>query len=102
VQIPAHSRINKAPLAIPPAFTFGDLGRNSLRSDWFRNLDLSVFRRFQLAGRARLEFRLEAFNSLNNVVFGAPGNVINSSNFGVVTTVANTPRQMQLALKLTF
>jgi carboxypeptidase family protein/TonB-dependent receptor-like protein len=94
--------INKAALAIPPAFTFGNLGRNSLRSDWFKNLDLSMFRRFTVAGRARLEIRLEAFNSLNNVVFGAPGNVINGSNFGVVTTVANTPRQVQLALKLKF
>src|SRR4029077_4786947 len=38
--------INTSAFAIPAPYTFGDLGRNSLRTDWFRNLDCSVFRRF--------------------------------------------------------
>jgi hypothetical protein len=98
----AAERINRSAFAIPAPFTFGDLGRNSLRSDWFRNLDCSVFRRFSLGGEIALEFRLEAFNVLNNVVFAAPGNLISGPNFGVVTSTANTPRQLQVALKLAF
>jgi hypothetical protein len=94
--------ISKSAFAIPAPFTFGDLGRNSLRSDWFRDLDFSVFRRFPLARRAVLEARLEAFNALNDAVFAAPGKAINGPNFGVVTSVANTPRELQVALKMTF
>jgi outer membrane receptor protein involved in Fe transport len=94
--------INTAAFAIPPPYTFGDLGRNSLRSDWFRNLDCSVFRRFPISEEVALTLRLEAFNTFNNVVFAAPGNTINGPNFGVVTSTANQPRQVQLALKLAF
>jgi hypothetical protein len=78
------------------------LWRNSLRSDWYRNLDCSLFRRFPLGDRLQLEFRAEAFNVINSVVFAAPANVINGAGFGVVTSTANTPRQLQVALKLAF
>jgi len=94
--------INTSAFAIPSPYTFGDLGRNSLRSDWYRNLDFSVFRRFPITERVQLEFRAEAFNATNSVVFAAPGNVINATGFGVVTSTANTPRQVQVALKLAF
>jgi hypothetical protein len=94
--------INTSAFAIPSPYTFGDLGRNSLRSDWYRDLDCSFFRRFPIGERVQLEFRAEAFNATNSVVFAAPGNVINGPNFGVVTSTANSPRQLQVALKLTF
>jgi outer membrane receptor protein involved in Fe transport len=94
--------INTSAFAIPAPYTFGDLGRNSLRTDWFRNLDCSVFRRFLLGEKTALEFRLEAFNALNDVVFAAPGNAINGPNFGVVTSLVDTPRQWQVALKVVF
>jgi hypothetical protein len=94
--------INTSAFAIPPPYTFGDLGRNSLRSDWYGDLDCSLFRRFPIGERLKLEFRAEAFNATNSVVFAAPANVINAPGFGVVTSTANTPRQVQVALKLTF
>jgi hypothetical protein len=104
--IPAHPTpaewINTSAFAIPAPFTFGDLGRNSLRSDWFKKFDCSLFRSFPIGENARLEFRLEAFNALNDVVFAAPGKVINGPNFGVVTSAANTPRELQVAFKVTF
>jgi hypothetical protein len=94
--------INTNAFAIPPPYTFGDLGRNSLRSDWYRNLDCSLFRAFPLGDRFKLEFRAEAFNITNSVVFAAPANVINAAGFGVVTSTSNTPRQLQVAFKLAF
>lgn len=93
---------NPTAFAIPAPYTFGDLGRNSLRSDWFRNLDCSLVRRFPIREEVALTLRLEAFNAFNEVVFAAPGNVINGPNFGVVTSTANLPRQVQVALKLVF
>jgi hypothetical protein len=55
-----------------------------------------------MGDRLQLEFRAEAFNATNSVVFAVPANVINAAGFGVVTSTANTPRQLQLALKLAF
>ncbi len=93
---------NPAAFAAPAPFTFGNFGRNRLRSDYTRNFDLSVFRQFRLREAARVEFRAEAFNAFNTPVFGSPTGAINSPNFGRVTSMANTPRQLQLALKVIF
>jgi outer membrane receptor protein involved in Fe transport len=94
--------INVAAFALPAAFTFGDMGRNSLRSDWNKNLDLSLFRDFPISESKRLQFRLEAFNITNTPVFAIPDNNITDPNFGQVSATANTERQLQLALKFYF
>ena len=103
---PAHQSaaqwINPAGFQLPAQFTFGDLGRNSLRSDWGKNLDLSIFRQFPFTERTRLEFRFEMFNATNTPVWAVPVTNINTPNFGVVTSTANTARQLQFALKLYF
>jgi hypothetical protein len=93
---------NTGAFAVPAAFTFGNMGRNTLRSDWSKNVDLSLFRTFPIREKTRLEFRAEAFNATNTPVWGTP--VVNYSNvnFGHVTSTLNTPRQLQLALKLYF
>jgi hypothetical protein len=94
--------INPAAFSAPAPYTFGTMGRNSLRSDWNRNVDLSLFRLFPISNSIRVEFRVEAFNLTNTAVFAAPSNVINAPNFGVVTGTANAPRQLQVALKLNY
>jgi hypothetical protein len=46
-------------------------------------------------------FRFEFFNAFNRVQFSAPGTQVdNIAAFGVVSGQANSPRQIQLALKL--
>ena len=97
-----NKELNLASFVAPPADTFGTMGRNSLRGDWNRNLDLSAFRTFPVKEFANIEFRAESFNLTNSTVFSNPANTINSSNFGVITSTANTPRQIQLALKIKF
>ena len=98
---------NTAAIAVPAQYTFGTLPRNSLRADRWRNTDLSLFRQFGLGlGESRyLEFRAEAFNAFNNVVFAIPNTNINDrEGFGHVNQgqEANAPRQLQFALKLVF
>jgi outer membrane receptor protein involved in Fe transport len=93
---------NRSAFAPPPLYTFGNLGRNALRADWFKDIDLSIFRQFVVKENRRLEFRAEFFNSFNNVVWGTPDSTLGDPTFGEVTSIANTPRQIQFGLKFYF
>lgn len=92
--------INVASFKTPALGTFGDLGRDSLRSDWNKNLDLSVFRQFPITERFRVEFRFETFNITNTPIWAVPVSSLEAPNFGQVTHTANVARQLQFGLKL--
>ncbi len=99
---PTPSRwINTAAFASPAAFTFGNSGRNILRSDWNRTFDLSLFREFPVYERFRLQLRGEAYNAFNTPIFKAAVKDISSINFGKVVA-ASDPRILQLSVKVTF
>ncbi len=93
---------NRAAFATPAAYTFGNFGRNRLRSDWLRNFDLSVFRQFPITESKVLEIRAEAFNTFNTPTFAPPVANMSSPNFGRVLGTANSPRQLQLGAKFLF
>jgi len=93
---------NTQAFATPAPFTYGNMGRNAMRADWGKNVDLSLFRVFPIGETVRLEFRAEAFNTTNTPVWGVPVVNFANPNFGRVLGIANTPRQLQGALKLTF
>ena len=94
---------NTAAFAIPATYTFGNEGRNILRSDRFINVDFSMFRQFPIRENMHFELRGEAFNVFNHPVYGVPNRDISiPSTFGTVTSLANTPRQLQLAAKFIF
>ncbi|MGA8153604.1 MAG: TonB-dependent receptor [Terriglobales bacterium] len=86
----------------PAPFTFGNMERNSLRADWNKNLDLSLFRSFSITESKRFEFRVEAFNVTNTPVFASPDANLQDPNFGIVSSTANVERQLQLGLKFYF
>lgn len=92
---------NTAAFHAPALYTYGNAPRNMLRSDWYRDVDLSLFRDFSIE-RTRTEFRAEAFNGLNMPVYGTPGAVLNSKTFGKVGSMASTQREVQLAVKVYF
>lgn len=106
--IPSHQSaaewINPAAFASPPAYNFGTFGRNALRSDAFKDLDVSVFKGFALPHETNIEFRAEAFNVLNDVVFAAPDSVVGDPTFGAVSETATgyNSRELQFALKFKF
>jgi len=94
---------NTAAFAPPAPFTFGDSGRNSLRADWFKNLDVSLFRDFPIGERRSLQFQAQAFNVMNTPTWGIPVNDLNNpAQLGSITSTRSTERQLQLALKLYF
>jgi hypothetical protein len=92
-------------VAVAPApFTMGNAPRSygGCRARGQNNATLSLFKDFMLSKLregARIQFRFEAFNALNHPQFDAPDAQVNGGNFGVVTGLANSPREVQLALK---
>ena len=72
---------------------FGTCGSNILRGPGLINADMGIFRRFQPTERLSVQFRAEAFNVTNTPHFATPTASISSSNFGVVTGMANTGRE---------
>jgi hypothetical protein len=92
-------------VAIPAPYTYGTAPKvlPNIRAPGTRTGALSLFKEFSLASLregARLEFRAEAFNALNHPQFAAPNSVVDSGEFGLITQQANSPRELQLALKL--
>ena len=98
----ANEWINPAAFATPPLYTFGTLGRNTLRSDATKNLDFSVIRTFPFLERYAFQFRADSFNLTNTPIFNTPNNVLGNPNLGVVTSTRNNERELQFALKFLF
>jgi hypothetical protein len=97
---------NPANAVTPPPFTVGNAPREvaSARVPGTATSALSFFKQFAMPIRegSKLEFRAEAFNALNHPQFAGPNVTVGSSAFGKVTSQANSPRQVQLGLKLYF
>jgi hypothetical protein len=95
---------NTSLFSAPPSFQFGNTPRtfNFLRSDWIRNIDLSVHKNTHLTEKLNLQFRADAFNMDNTPTFQPPNTSFGSSQFGVVTAQQNAPRSIQLAVKLLY
>jgi hypothetical protein len=90
----------------PAPFVDGNAPRvlGNIRAPGTNNLSASIFKNFPLGFRegAYLQFRAESFNTLNHVQFSAPNTTFGSSSFGVISSQANLPRELQLALTLYF
>jgi outer membrane receptor protein involved in Fe transport len=95
---------NTAAFSTPGSYAYGNTARllSWLRAPAYGDLDLAIDRTFRITERVHLQFRSEAFNLLNQTVFGLPGTSIGSATAGVISTQANTPRNLQFALKLIF
>jgi hypothetical protein len=92
---------NTAAFVVPELGTDGNAGRNILDNPGIRNIDLGLFRDFQLRERMKLQFRAELTNAFNIVNLGSPTTSMNSQAFGTIRT-ARAMRQTQLGLRLTF
>jgi hypothetical protein len=85
-----------------PNFTYGNSGLRILYPDILRTIDFSLFKQFQISERSKLQFRWEAFNLPNTPSFASPNATLDTSTVGRVTSTSTAPRQMQVALKLSF
>ncbi len=87
---------------VQPSYLLGNATRLNPKVRGFATLNenVSLGKSFNITEQFRLEFRAETFNLLNRTVFSNPNTSLNSTTFGVVSRQANSPRQMQFALKL--
>jgi hypothetical protein len=98
---------NPDALAPPTNFTFGSSPRtiSTVLQPGARDVSMSIFKEFSLSRLRegmRVEIRAESFNTFNHPHFQGPDSTVGSSTFGLITSVVNDPRQLQLALKVYF
>ena len=93
---------NPQAFATPPAYTFGNLGRNTVYGPGLQTLDFSVDRTFVFNEKARVQLRGEFFNALNRTNLGTPDRFVNTPQFGTITEAATPNRQVQVSLRLAF
>jgi len=94
-------------LSVPADWTIGNAPRMmpNVRLPGTKSAALSLFKEISLNKMregSRLEFRVEAFNALNHPQFGNVDTTFNAGGFGNVQSQVNTPREVQMALKLYF
>jgi hypothetical protein len=78
-------------------------GRATVRGLPRWNLDLSIGKRTQIADRVYGVFTAEIVNVFNSLQYGNPAlNLASPASFGVITSQANTPRQVQLGFRIEF
>jgi hypothetical protein len=72
----------------------------NLRADGLNNVDFSAIKNTRIIEKLSLQYRCEFFNGLNHPAFNPPILTPTSSSFGLITGQLNSPRSIQMALKL--
>ena len=102
--------INPAAFAAPPTTANGVVLRLGTAPRYFGNLrgpywateNFGIFKRFPFRESAFVEFRCDAFNAFNRAGLGDPITTVGDPQFGQITDVQQGPREIQLALRVTF
>jgi hypothetical protein len=93
---------NPAAFATPAAYTFGNVGRNTVYGPGMETMDIAMTRSFALVEKVRLDMRAEAFNALNHSNWGTPNRFVNTPQFGSITEATTPGREFQLSARLSF
>jgi hypothetical protein len=81
--------------------TYGNAGRNTFFGPGITNVDASIIRNFHFSNKT-IQFRLEAFNALNNPVWADPNTTLTSPLYGTISDTRKPMREIQLGLKFVF
>ncbi|MGB6198474.1 MAG: carboxypeptidase-like regulatory domain-containing protein [Candidatus Acidiferrales bacterium] len=92
---------NPSAFAIPDG-QFGNFGVGVLRDQAFYDVDFSLVRNIPLTETKNIELRFEGFNVFNLQILGTPAATIGSGTPGLISSLASTPRELQLAAKFSF
>jgi hypothetical protein len=92
---------NTAAFQSAAPYTFGDSPRSVLRGPSWKNVDLTLSKRFQVTERIAAECRGEFFNAINHANFDTPGHTLGNAGFGTITS-AEAARTVQVAMRVLF
>jgi hypothetical protein len=98
----ADNWFNPAAFSTPAAFTFGNVGRNTVYGPGRQTLDVALHREFAVTEKLRFQFRAEFFNALNHTNLGTPNRFVNTPQFGTITEAATPGREVQLGARISF
>lgn len=102
---PSHRSLdewfNPAAFAVP-VNSYGDFGRNVLRTASVYNADFSLFKNFPVGERFVASFRAQFFNAFNIQNYGPPNALIGAAGAGQVISNVLPPREMQFGLHLEY
>jgi hypothetical protein len=73
-----------------------------VRGPGYAVLDLSLLKNVSLGSTRQLQFRVEAYNALNRANLQNPNTGTTSTALGTITAQNGLPRQLQLAVKMSF
>jgi hypothetical protein len=96
---------NTSAVTAPAAFAIGTAPRwtSNIRTGPLNSTDMSLMKTFAVTERIGMQFQAQAFNLTNTPQYGRANTTVGSTTFGTVTgTTYVTPRNIQLALRLTF
>jgi Carboxypeptidase regulatory-like domain len=92
-----------ATLSHPLLSQYNRIAYGQLNGFPYWNMDFSLGKNIAVTERYSLLFTVDAFNIFNHVVFQNPDlDLNNPTQFGVINSQANVPRQLQLGLKFIF
>ncbi len=87
-------------------FAGGTGTRNAARGPGFSSVDMGLWKSFKVpkSESQQVILRLDTFNTFNHPVFNGPSSatIFDTSQFGIVTSTASTPRVLQVALRYEF
>jgi hypothetical protein len=94
--------LNAAALSLPTYFQLGNVPRvdGEFRAPGLLSLNASMNKYFFIREGLRLQTRFEAFNPLNHPIFSGPATQFGSATFGTISSQLNSPRTLQLGLKM--
>ncbi len=103
----ANMWFNPAAYGVPPQYTFGDAGRNSLRGPGFFQADWQVAKGFKFGERVGMELRWDVFNVFNTTNLALPNTTVNpGAGGGIISDIQSGPtsmkRNMMLGAHITF
>ena len=78
-----------------------NVGRNTFFGPGIFNLDASIIRNFRIRSQT-LQFRLEAFNAVNNPIWNEPNTTLSSPLYGSIITTRKPMRELQVGVKFVF
>jgi hypothetical protein len=86
----------------PGAGTLGTLQRRMFDGPWTFDIDMRLKKTVNITETKKVELLMDAFNALNHPTFWSGDQNINTTTFGVVSSMSTTPRIVQFGLHYTF